>query len=153
MAEKIKHKDFSVNTIIGPSSNVYGDVEAAGFTRVDGKLCGDLTVKGRIVIGENARLRSSISGSFITVGGVVHGNILASECLVILSTGLVLGDILTRRIKADEGCMVHGKITVCKDEKRWKQTFAEYEDARMVRQVLDNGMPTASGGAKNYGAN
>jgi cytoskeletal protein CcmA (bactofilin family) len=147
MAETIKHKDFSVNTIIGPSSNVYGDVEAAGFTRIDGKLYGDLTVKGRIVIGENARLRSSISGSFITIGGVVHGNILASECLVILSTGLVLGDILTRRIQADEGCMVHGKITVCKDEERWKQTFAEYEDARMVKQVLDKGMPTAFGDA------
>jgi cytoskeletal protein CcmA (bactofilin family) len=151
MAEKIKNKDFSINTIIGPSSNVYGDVEAAGFTRVDGKLYGDLTVKGRIVIGEKARLKSSVSGSFITIGGVVYGNILASECLVILSTGLVLGDILTRRIQADEGCMVHGKIIVCKDEDAWKQTFAEYEDARIVKQVLDKGTPAVSGYAKNYG--
>jgi cytoskeletal protein CcmA (bactofilin family) len=140
MAEKVKqNKDFSINTIIGPLSNVYGDVEAGGFTRVDGNLYGDLTVKGRIVIGEKARLKSSISGSFITIGGVVYGDILASESLVILSTGLVLGDILTRRIKADEGCLVHGKITVCKDEERWNSALAEYQDAKLVKQVLAKG--------------
>ncbi|MDR2660021.1 MAG: polymer-forming cytoskeletal protein [Spirochaetaceae bacterium] len=140
MAEKVKNnKDFSINTIIGVSSNVYGDVEAGGFTRVDGNLYGDLTVKGRIVIGEKARLKSSISGSFVTIGGVVYGNVLASECLVILSTGLVLGDILTRRIQADEGCLVHGKITVCKDEERWNSALAEYQDTQLVKQVLAKG--------------
>ncbi|MDR2796195.1 MAG: polymer-forming cytoskeletal protein [Spirochaetaceae bacterium] len=136
MAEKVKQKDFSINTILGPSSNVYGDVEVGGFTRVDGNLYGDLSVKGRIVIGEKARLKSNIAGSFITIGGVVYGNIVASECLVILSTGLVLGDILTRRIQADDGCMVHGRIIVCKDEYRWQQAFAEYQDSQLVRQVL-----------------
>jgi cytoskeletal protein CcmA (bactofilin family) len=139
MAEKVNNKDFSINTIIGPFSNVYGDVEAGGFTRVDGNLYGDLAVKGRIVIGEKARLKSSISGSFITIGGVVYGNILASESVVILSTGLVLGDILTRRIQADEGCLVHGNITVCKDEERWNSVLAEYQDAKLVKQVLAKG--------------
>ncbi|MDR2803726.1 MAG: polymer-forming cytoskeletal protein [Treponema sp.] len=139
MAEKVKHKDFSINTIIGASSNVYGDVEAGGFTRVDGNLYGDLTVKGRIVVGEKARLKSSITGSFITIGGVVYGNILASECLIILSTGLVVGDILTRRIQADEGCMVHGKITVCRDEERWNSALASYQDTQLVKQVLAKG--------------
>jgi cytoskeletal protein CcmA (bactofilin family) len=140
MAEKVKYnKDFSINTIIGLSSNVYGDVESGGFTRVDGNLYGDLTVNGRIVIGEKARLKSSISGSFITIGGVVYGNILASESLIILSTGLVLGDILTRRIQADEGCLVHGKITVCKDEERWNSALADYKDAQLVKQVLAKG--------------
>jgi cytoskeletal protein CcmA (bactofilin family) len=143
MPEKIKHKNYSINTLLGPSSSVYGDVETGGFTRVDGNLHGDLTVKGRIVIGENARLKSCVSGSFVTVGGVVFGNILASECLVILSTGLVLGDILTRRIQADEGCMVHGRITVCQNEDQWNSALSEYQDAMLVKQVLtDSAVPT-----------
>ncbi|MDR0382400.1 MAG: polymer-forming cytoskeletal protein [Spirochaetaceae bacterium] len=142
MAERIKNKNFSINTLIGPSSNVYGDVDAGGFTRVDGNLYGDLTANGRIVIGENARLKSRVTGSFVTVGGVVYGDVLASECLVILSTGLVLGDILTRRIQADEGCMVHGKITVCKEEYRWKAALAEYQDALLVKQALTKSSAT-----------
>jgi cytoskeletal protein CcmA (bactofilin family) len=150
MAERVKQKDFSINTILGPSSNVYGDVVVGGFTRVDGNLYGDLSVKGRIVIGEKARLKSNVVGSFITIGGVVYGNIMASECLVILSTGLVLGDILTRRIQADDGCMVHGRIIVCKDEERWRQAFAEYQDARLVKQVLAKGV-AASKDMSGYG--
>jgi cytoskeletal protein CcmA (bactofilin family) len=150
MAERVKQKDFSINTILGPSSNVYGDVEVGGFTRVDGNLYGDLNVKGRIVVGEKARLKSNIMGSFITVGGVVYGNIMASECLVILSTGLVLGDILTRRIQADDGCMVHGRIIVCRDEDRWRQAFAEYQDAQLVKQVLAKG-GAASRDLSGYG--
>ncbi|MDR0408857.1 MAG: polymer-forming cytoskeletal protein [Spirochaetaceae bacterium] len=141
MAEKVKHKkDFSINTIIGPHSSVYGDVEAGGFTRVDGSLYGDLTTKGRIVIGEKARLKSSVSGSVVTIGGIVYGNVLASECLVVLSTGLVLGDVLTRRIQADEGCMIHGKIIVCKSEERWNSALAEYQDAQLVKHVLEKGV-------------
>jgi cytoskeletal protein CcmA (bactofilin family) len=153
MAEKIKYNNFSINTLIGPYSNVYGDVEAGGFTRVDGNLYGDLTVRGRIVIGENARLKSSVAGSFVTIGGVVYGNILASECLVILSTGLVLGDILTRRIQADEGCLVHGRIIVCKDEDRWNSVLAEYHDAQLVKQVLAKGAASAPGDPSKHGKN
>jgi cytoskeletal protein CcmA (bactofilin family) len=137
MAEKAKAKDFSVNTIIGQNSSVDGDVVAGGFTRVDGNLRGDLKVDGRIVIGEKARLKSCVNGGFVTIGGVVDGNVLASERLVILSTGLVLGDILTRRIQADEGCLIHGKITVCKDDERWEAALAEYQDTRLVKQVLN----------------
>ncbi|GHV83142.1 cell shape determination protein CcmA [Spirochaetia bacterium] len=136
MAAKANKRDFSINTIIGPRSEVRGDIDASGFTRIDGSLRGDLNVSGRIVIGEDARLKSSISGTFITIGGVVYGNVIASERLVILSTGLVLGDIITRRIQVDEGCLVHGKIIVCKDEEKWSRSIAEYQDANAVKKVL-----------------
>src|SRR5215469_8201297 len=104
----IRKEDYSINTIIGPSTSVSGDIESGGFTRVDGNVLGDVKAKGRVVIGERARMKSNVSGTLVTVGGVVIGNILASERLVILQTGLVLGDIITRRIQADEGCLIHG---------------------------------------------
>jgi cytoskeletal protein CcmA (bactofilin family) len=114
-------KDFSINTIIGPDTSVYGDLESGGFTRVDGNLRGNLTARGRVIVGEKARIKSNISGTSITIGGVVYGNVLASERVVILATGLVLGDIVTRRIQADEGCLVHGRVTVCKTDEKWNQ--------------------------------
>jgi cytoskeletal protein CcmA (bactofilin family) len=122
-----KRKDFSINTIIGPDTSVYGDLESGGFTRVDGNLRGNLTAHGRVVVGEKARIKSNISGTSITVGGVVYGNIVASERVIILSTGLVLGNIVTRRIQADEGCLVHGKVTVCKTDEKWDQAVTELQ--------------------------
>jgi cytoskeletal protein CcmA (bactofilin family) len=128
------HEDFSINTIIGPGTNVSGDIESGGFTRVDGNILGDVKAKGRVVIGEKARMRSSVSGTYVTVGGVVCGNVLASERLVILATGLVMGDIITRRIQADEGCLIHGKVKVCKNDEAWNKAIAEYRDVSGFRE-------------------
>jgi cytoskeletal protein CcmA (bactofilin family) len=130
------HEDFSVNTIIGPNTSVSGNIESGGFTRVDGSVRGDLNARGRVVIGEKARMKSNISGTFITVGGVVYGNILASERLIILSTGLIIGDIITCRIQADEGCLISGRVTVCTTSQKWKDAIAEHRDRQGIRSSL-----------------
>ena len=131
-----KNEDFSLNTIIGPGTSVSGDVESGGFTRVDGNVLGDVRAKGRVVIGERARMKSNISGTLVTIGGVVFGNVLASERLIILATGLVMGDIITRRIQADEGCLVHGRVRVCRTEEAWNRALSEYRDAAGLRESL-----------------
>jgi cytoskeletal protein CcmA (bactofilin family) len=133
---EVNPRDFSINTIIGPDTSVLGDLETAGFTRVDGSMCGDLVSRGRIIVGERARMKSNISGTFVTIGGVVYGNVLASESLVILSTGLVMGDIITTRIKAEEGCLIHGGITVCKGAEAWEQAVADYRDKAGVTAAI-----------------
>jgi cytoskeletal protein CcmA (bactofilin family) len=136
-----KHReDFSINTIIGPNTAVSGDVESGGFTRIDGSLRGNLNAAGKVVVGEKARMRSSISGTAVTIGGVVYGNVLASERVTVLATGLVLGDIITRRIQADEGCLIHGRIMVCPNDEMWNKTVSEYRDAQKVRSAL-SGFP------------
>jgi cytoskeletal protein CcmA (bactofilin family) len=123
--------DFSLNTIIGPGAWVRGDVESAGFTRIDGSVQGDVRAQGRVVIGEQARMKSNVSGTSITIGGIVYGNIHASERIIILSTALILGDIVTRRIQADEGCLIHGKVVVCQSAEQWDRAIAdEREDQR-----------------------
>jgi cytoskeletal protein CcmA (bactofilin family) len=131
-----KYEDFSINTIIGPNTRVSGDLETGGFTRVDGSIMGNVNARGRVVIGEKARMKSNISGTSITVGGVVYGNIIASEQIIVLSTGLVLGDIITRRIQADEGCLIHGKISVCADEKSWNKALSEHRDIQGIKSAL-----------------
>jgi cytoskeletal protein CcmA (bactofilin family) len=131
-----KNHDFSINTIVGPETSVKGDIETGGFTRVDGSVRGNVTAKGRVVIGEKARMRSNVSGTAITIGGVVYGNVIASESLVILGTGLVLGDIVTRQIRADDGCLIHGKVSVCTSEEHWKRALSEHRDSRGVKSAL-----------------
>jgi cytoskeletal protein CcmA (bactofilin family) len=131
-----KYEDFSINTIIGPNTSLKGDIDAGGFTRVDGSVMGNVSAKGRVVIGERARMKGNVFGTKITIGGVVYGNVIAQESLVILSTALVLGDIITRRIQADDGCLIHGKVLVCPDEESWSRVLSEYRDAQGIKQAL-----------------
>ncbi|MDR1971831.1 MAG: polymer-forming cytoskeletal protein [Treponema sp.] len=129
-------EDFSINTFIGPHSVLTGDLETDGFTRIDGAVRGSLTVRGRVIIGESARLRSAVSGTAVTIGGVIRGSVLASERLTVLSTAIVLGDIITRRIQADEGCLIHGRVRVCATAEAWEQAVSEYRDAQGVKSAL-----------------
>jgi len=126
-------EEYSINTIIGPGTGVSGDIEAGGFTRVDGSIRGNVKARGRVVIGKKARMKSNVAGTFVTIGGVVYGNIVASERLVVLGTGLVIGDILTRRIQADEGCLIHGRVQVCQTDDAWNKAVTEYEDLAVLR--------------------
>ena len=145
----VKHDDFSINTIIGPGTSVSGDIKSGGFTRVDGNVLGDVKAKGRVVIGERARMKSNVSGTSITVGGVVFGNVIASERIVILGTGLVMGDIITRRIQADEGCLIHGKVRVCRTEEAWNRAISEFRDVTGLKDAL--GLHTAHLNAVHHG--
>jgi len=129
-------RDFSINTIIGPNTSIAGDIEAGGFTRIDGSIRGDVKVNGRIIIGELARIKGSVTGTNITIGGVVCGNIVSDGHLIVHSTGIVIGDIVTRRIQADDGCFINGKVMVCPTEEIWVKTMSEYRDAQGIKSAL-----------------
>jgi cytoskeletal protein CcmA (bactofilin family) len=131
-----KREDFSINTILGPGTSVNGDIDSGGFTRIDGCIRGNVNSKGRVIVGEKARMKGNISGTSVTIGGVVYGNVLASERIIILATGLILGDIITQRIQADEDCLIHGRVTVCRTDDAWNKAVAEYRDALGVKSAL-----------------
>jgi hypothetical protein len=80
-------------------------------------------------------MKSNITGTAVTIGGVVSGSVLASDRVVILATGVVLGDIITQRIQADEGCLLHGQVTVCQTREKWDSAVSEYRDTADLRSV------------------
>jgi cytoskeletal protein CcmA (bactofilin family) len=128
--------DFSINTIIGPNTELTGDIEAGGFTRIDGYIRGNVKAKGRVVIGERARMKGNVTGTSVTIGGVIYGNVIADGHLVILSTAIIMGDIITRRIQADDGSFINGKVAVCVTDESWEKTTSEYRDAQGIKSAL-----------------
>ena len=131
-----KSGDFSINTIIGSGSDFTGNIETGGFTRIDGSIRGNVKAKGRVVIGERARVKGNLTGTNITVGGVVYGNVISNGHLVVLSTAVIIGDIITRRIQADDGCFINGKVAVCLNDESWAKTTSEYQDAQGIKSTL-----------------
>jgi len=128
--------DFSINSIIGPNTDLTGNIETGGFTRIDGYIRGNVRAKGRVVIGERARMKGNVTGTNMTIGGVVCGNIIADGHLVILSTAVIIGDIITRRIQADDGSFINGRVAVCPTDESWTKTTSEYLDAQGIKSAL-----------------
>jgi cytoskeletal protein CcmA (bactofilin family) len=81
-------------------------------------------------------MKGNVTGTNITVGGVVYGNIISDGHLIILSTAIVIGDIITRRIQADDGCFINGKVAVCINDDIWSKTMSEYRDAQGIKSAL-----------------
>jgi len=139
-----KNQDLVINSIVGPGSSVLGSITVAGFIRVDGAVKGDVSAKGRIVLGERARMDSDLRGTSVVVGGVVKGNIFASERVHILSTGLVLGDIITKRIQADDGVFINGRVIVCGEDGDFDARLKEYLEERGVVEAAGGTLPRVS---------
>lgn len=121
-----------INSIVGPGTLVRGDMEIDGSVRVDGVIRGTLRARGRVVVGESARLQCDIYGTSVIVGGVVKGNIFASEGVVILSSALVLGDIVTTHIRIENGTVVHGLVMASGSEEHWQERMRRWQERRSV---------------------
>ena len=113
-----------INSIIGEGAFFRGDIDVTGFVRVDGSLSGSIRTNGKVVIGKDGRCESSITGSTIIVGGIVKGDVLASEKVIVLSSGMIIGNVTAPRFVADEGVMLDGVYTVSGRSSGTTQTSA-----------------------------
>ncbi len=120
--------DISINTIIGQGSFIDGDVRIPGFLTIDGDINGNVETPGRIILKEKARIKGNIYARSVTVGGMVQGDIIAPESVEILSTGLVLGSILTKRIRIEEDVLFHGFCFAVNDQAEFERAEKEYKN-------------------------
>jgi cytoskeletal protein CcmA (bactofilin family) len=125
-------EDVSINTIIGLGSFIRGDLKISGFIRIDGDLDGSLETGGKVIVGESARIRGDIRARVITVGGVVQGDIVAPEGVIILSSGLVIGNILTKRLVVEESVVLNGSCFAVDDQTRFDETLGEYNNRKAL---------------------
>lgn len=96
-------------TVIGKGSSFKGDIVTDGGARIDGSFEGSLTVKGPLVIGENARIVADITADAVSVAGSVKGNITAKK-VDIMRTGRIYGDLITGSFTTEEGGFLRGQV-------------------------------------------
>jgi len=110
---QLPDKSF-INSIIGEGTRFKGEFDLNGLLRIDGDFSGTVRTNGKVLVGSNGRAECTVYAGTIVVGGIVKGNIYASEKVIILSTGMMLGNISTPRLIIEEGVIFNGN---CKIEK------------------------------------
>ena len=78
--------------------------------QINGTFDGALDTKGSLSIGERAKVKATIQGEAITIGGTVSGTITASSRLELLSTARVTGKIMSPRVVMHEGAIFNGTL-------------------------------------------
>ena len=128
--------DISINTIIGQGSAITGNIRINGFVRIDGDIDGNLETDGNIIIGENARIRGNIKAKSVIIGGIVLGNIEATQSIKILSAAAVVGDIISHKVQVEQDAIIHGHFISIKDEQKFLKISDEYLQALAIKQKV-----------------
>ena len=111
-----------VDVIIGETGFITGEVAVKGSLHVVGKIDGNITADGNVLVGEKGDIKGDIKAGVIEIAGQVKGNIYASKKTVLLKSANLIGDIQTESIKIDEGAKFRGTCVMGKiDDKKGKK--------------------------------
>jgi len=92
-SKKENKNSRDVMTIIGEMSVVEGSFTSDADAEINGNVEGEIDVNGKLIIGETAKIKSSIKAEELSVKGDVIGNIDVAGNVVIDRSGRVTGDI------------------------------------------------------------
>lgn len=98
-----------MDTIIGKETVMEGTLVASGTVRVDGKLDGEIKIKGDLFIGENAIINAEVTAQNMVLAGRLKGNVQCDGKLEIQETGKLEGDIKVNSLMIDDGAFFRGK--------------------------------------------
>ncbi len=104
--------DAFINSIIGEGTRFKGEFDLNGLLRIDGDFTGVIRTRGKVLVGKNGRAECTLNAGTVVVGGVLRGEVFATEKVHILSTGLVLGNISTPRLIIEEGVIFNGSCRI-----------------------------------------
>jgi len=125
--------DISINTLIGVGASFTGNLRISGFIRVDGDIDGNIETSGRIIVGEKARIRGNISATAAVIGGIVEGDIVAPDGVKILSSSVIIGDVMTRHLEVGEGSLIQGQYVALSDENEYNEAVLHWQDVKAIR--------------------
>src|SRR3954463_2029609 len=88
---------LQIDTLIGRSARIQGDVEFSGGLHIDGHVNGNVRMApegtGAVSISEHAIIEGALEAPQVLLNGTVHGDIIASERVVLGAKARVHGNV------------------------------------------------------------
>jgi cytoskeletal protein CcmA (bactofilin family) len=106
--------EAQVETLIGKSARVHGDVEFAGGLHVDGRVTGNVRaaqgVAASVSVSEHGVIDGSVEAPNVVLNGRVTGDIVSSERVIMGAKARVLGNVHYSVIEMALGAEITGKL-------------------------------------------
>lgn len=97
-------------TQIGSGTFVRGRVTGTGDIEIAGRIEGEVTCTGEVLVESTGLVGAGISARRIVVRGAVKGDLVAEEAVVLESGARVVGDLRAPRIAIAPGGLVRGHV-------------------------------------------
>lgn len=104
-----------IDTFLSKTTSFDGKLVTEGAVRIDGKFCGEISVKGDLLIGEEGLIQANVSARNLLISGELKGSVSVSGRVEITSSGKLFGDISVGQMVIDEGAVFEGNCQMRKD--------------------------------------
>ena len=103
-----------IDTLIGRSANVQGDIEFAGGLHIDGRSTGSVRAThgsaASLSVSEHGGIEGAVEASNVVLNGRVNGDIVGSERVVLGGKARVRGNVHYGVIEMALGAEISGKL-------------------------------------------
>jgi cytoskeletal protein CcmA (bactofilin family) len=97
-------------SIISAGTTISGDISCGGVLKVEGRIEGSVLEARQVMLAKEGAIQGGVAAHEIVVGGVIDGNVTASDRLELQSSAVVNGDITTKSIVVMEGARINGGV-------------------------------------------
>lgn len=105
-----------IKTIIADDVEINGSIKCVGGVKLGGKVNGDLTCSGDVLIEKTAAVKGNLTVNSVVILGQVKGNITARERIELKGNARVAGDIKGKRLIVEDGVSLAGKTEIAPSE-------------------------------------
>ncbi len=108
MAKTNETENHTIN-LIGTGTTIDGNINSNGDIRIDGTLKGNLSTKGKVIVGDTGKISGEVNCKNFEVEGSVDGKVNVTDLLSLRSRSKILGDINTSKLAIEPGAVFTGK--------------------------------------------
>lgn len=103
--------DTGHNAVVAETT-IVGKVMAASDIRIDGKVEGEITCKGKVIIGKSGIVIGTLHSNSVELLGRLEGNIVVDEQLSLKADSHFSGSIVARSLSIEPGAKLEGDCSI-----------------------------------------
>jgi cytoskeletal protein CcmA (bactofilin family) len=100
-----------INSIMEGTS-IVGEIQSDSNIRIDGKIKGTLTARGRVIVGQNGVIEGEVVCQSADIEGTVLGKVNCQDLLSLKATAKLHGDINTKKLAIEPGAVFTGNCSM-----------------------------------------
>lgn len=113
---KFNETDNTAINLISNGTEITGDIKSNGDIRIDGTLTGNLSTKGKVVIGPTGKIKGEVFCKNSEVSGFVDGKISVGQLLSLKISSKIIGEITTYKLSIEPGASFTGNCKMSETE-------------------------------------
>ncbi|MCI0401762.1 MAG: polymer-forming cytoskeletal protein [Gammaproteobacteria bacterium] len=109
-----KRKTTRIDTLVGPNTEILGDVKFSGGLHIDGTIKGNVTAfddpSSVVSVSERGMIKGEVRVNYVVLNGAVVGDVHAHEHIELAPNARVTGNVYYKLIEMAMGAEVNGQL-------------------------------------------